>query len=357
MKPVRSYVHDNRVLAEKFDQWLEIQNYSENTRRAYRELTASYCGFLGARDLTKSEPSDIREYIGHLYQCKLAPSSLESRLGGLRTFFVFLNLGGVVTSIAPRFVQMRKRKRKLPQPLTIDEIQKLIDGTRTPRDRALIELYYATGCRLNELRLVRCEEIDFTDRVIRVLGKGNKERLVPYGRMAEEALLAYLGERREGYIFCEIRLRQRGSVFQRQYSHRRTFGWLGSWQEWPDGTIPGVRRQKWLGPVSQVSEQEARAKLQTIVDAANLGRPETGLPLECRTIYSIIRQAALRAGLKDVHPHRLRHSFATHLLNRGADLRTVQELLGHSSLSSTQIYTHVSTADMQRIHAKFHPRG
>lgn len=357
MKPVRSYVHDNRVLAEKFDQWLEIQSYSEETRRAYHSLTADFCRFLGARDLTKSRAADIREYLGAVYRRGCASATMERNLAGLRTFFDFLNLAGVVAIVTPRFVAMRKKRRKLPQPLTIDEIQKLIDGTRTPRDRAIIELYYATGCRLNELRLLRCEQIDFVDRIVRVLGKGNKERLVPYGRMAEEALLAYLGERREGYVFRENRLRAKGSLCKRQYRHSSAFGWLAYWHEWPDGTIPSKRRAKFLGPVSRMTEEQARAKLRVIMDAAELGRPKTGLPLNGQTIYRVISQAAIRAGLNHVHPHQLRHSFATHLLNRGADIRAVQELLGHSSISTTQIYTHVSMADMQRIHAKFHPRG
>jgi site-specific recombinase XerD len=148
---------------------------------------------------------------------------------------------------------------------------------------------------LSEIRTLRCEDVDFTDRTIRVLGKGNKERIVPFGRMAEEALLAYLGDRREGFLF-----------------------------------------------------QNSRPKLI---------RPKTALPLDSQTFYRIVRSAALKAGLTGVHPHRLRHSFATHLLNRGADLRCVQELLGHSSISTTQIYTHVATAELQRIHQKFHPRG
>ncbi len=358
MKPVRSYVHENRVLAEKFVQWLEIQNYSENTRRAYGDLTADFCRFLGARDLTKTQPADVREYIGYLYKRKLAPSSLERQLFGLRTFFDFLNLAGVVASAAPRFVQVRKRKRKLPQPLSIEEVQRLINGTRTPRDRAIVEMYYATGCRLNELTMLRCEEIDFKDRVCRILGKGNKERLVPYGRMAEEALLAYLGERREGYVFREIRTRPRGHLRQQVYGNRcKNLGWYGIWREWPDGTVPGVRREMSFGPVAKVSEEEARAKLQEAIRAAELMRPQADVPLAGRTIYMIVKQAAIRAGLKHVHPHQLRHSFATHMLNRGADLRAIQELLGHSSISTTQIYTHVSTADMKNAHTKFHPRG
>lgn len=356
-----SYAHANRVLAEKFDQWLEIQNYAENTRRAYGQLTTDFCRFLGGRDLTKTQAGDIREYLGTLYRRGNASATMERNLHGLRTFFDFLNLAGVVAFVAPRFVRTRKRHRRLPQPLTIDEIQRLIKGTRTTRDRAMVELYYATGCRLNELRLLRCEDIDFKERIVRVLGKGNKERLAPYGRKAEEALRAYLGDRREGCLFQEDRRRWFCNGSQpRLYKARpnkesSTLWWRGIWKEWPDGTIPGVRREMWLGSVSAIDQGEARAKLLECL--ANIARPKTGLPLSSKTIYRIIRQAAQRAGLKDVHPHRLRHSFATHLLNNGADLRSVQEFLGHSSISTTQIYTHVSTTDLKRIHAQFHPRG
>ncbi len=355
--PVRSYAHENRVLTERFSQWLAIQHYSEHTRRAYGTLTADFCQFLGPRDLTKAQTSDIREYMAELFRRGLAQSSLERQLYGLRTFFDFLNLAGVVAFIAPRFIRTRKRHRKLPRPLTVDEVKRLIEATRTSRDRAIVELFYATGCRLNELRMVRCEDVDFADRIIRVLGKGNKERLVPYGRMAEEALLAHLGERREGFLFQDSRPPQKPRVSNAKPNKNETgLWWRGSWREWPDGTIPGVTRWKWLGRVSQMDHEQARKKLLEFMNAAD-SRPKTDLPLDTHTYWRIIKAAALRAGLKDVHPHQLRHSVATHLLNRGADLRSIQELLGHSSLSTTQIYTHVSTADMQRIHKKFHPRG
>lgn len=357
-KPVRSHVHANRVMAERFAQWLEIQNYAENTRRAYGELTADFCRFLGSRDLTKVETAEIREYLAGLYHRGIASSSIARQLHGLRTFFTFLNLGGVVSSVWPRFVTQRKHVRKLPKPPTVEEVERLISATKTPRDRAIVELFYATGCRLNELRMLRCQDIDFKDRVARVLGKGNKERLVPYGRMAEEALLAYLGDRREGFVFQNERNRAPLWISQaKPNKNEPSLWWRGAWTEYPGGTIPGKRRYEWIGRVSEMSRDEARDKLAQHVNPAAEARPETDLPLNNRSIYRIIREAALRAGLKGVHPHSLRHAFATHLLNRGADIRSLQELLGHSSVSTTQIYTHVSTTDMKRIHENFHPRG
>lgn len=142
-KPIRSYAKANRTLAEKFSQWLEVQNYSANTRRVYDALTADFCRFIGSRSLTEIQHFDVREYLHFLYKKGLAQSSLDRQLHGLRTFFDFLSLGGVVASIPPRLVHTRKRpQRKLPRFLSVEEAGKLISAAESPRDRAVLEIFY-----------------------------------------------------------------------------------------------------------------------------------------------------------------------------------------------------------------------
>jgi integrase/recombinase XerD len=125
----------------------------------------------------------------------------------------------------------------------------------------------------------------------------------------------------------------------------------------PNGTIPAVTRQKWLGRESAMSREEAQDYLLLVVGKANIHPPKSDHPLDARSLYRIVKRVAVRAGLKGLKPHSLRHAFATHMLTSGVDLRCIQELLGHSSLATTQIYTHVAIADLQAIHKKFHPGG
>jgi len=358
--PIRSHADANRILAEKFSEWLEVQNYSPNTRRAYDALTADFCRFIRSRSLTEVKHLDIREYLTYMHRRGFAPSTLDRNFHGLRTFFDFLNLGGLVTYAAPRFVRTRKRPpRKLPRFLSVQEAKRLIEAAESPRDRAILEVFYGTGCRLAEVAGMHVEDVDFEARSIRVLGKGNKERFVLFGRMAKEAMLAYLGNRREGYVFQDERPPQKLRVTKaKPNKHESGIWWRGSWREYPEGFGLGETHWKWLGRVSQMTRKEAQAKLQEIIGSANTDRPErVDLPLTSRTLGRVVASAARRAGLKGVHPHTLRHSFATHMLNRGADLRCIQELLGHSSISTTQIYTHVSMENLSEIHRKAHPRG
>lgn len=357
--PVRSHTKDNLALAAKFSEWLEIQNYSPHTRRAYDAMTSDFCRFIGSRDITQIKHFDIREYLGYLFRKGLSQSSLDRQLHGLRTFFDFLHLGELVVSSPARLVRTRKRpERKLPRFPSVEEAARLMEAAKSPRDAAVLETFYSTGCRISEVAGMRCEHVDFEDCTIRVTGKGNKERIVLFGRMAKEALITYLDGRTEGYLFQDELPPQKPRVTQaKPNKHESGIWWRGQWREYPDGTIPGVQRHKWLGRVSQMTHQEARAKLLQHIGSMQTSRAKIDRPLEVRTLARIVQSTALRAGLRGIHPHSLRHAFATHLLNHGADIRSVQELLGHSSISTTMIYTHVAMADLSKVHAKCHPRG
>ena len=347
-QPVKSFTRDNRELAAKFDAWLEAQNYSPHTRRAYATLTDYLCEFIGSRSLLEIKQFDLREFITYLYKRGLSASSLARQLYGLKTFFDFLQLGGIVHINVARLIKNRKAVRKLPRTLSVEEVERLIAAAPSLRDKALLELLYSTGCRCAEVVGMRVEDIGFASNTIRVLGKGNKERIVLFGQPAKEALLTYLDVRKEGFLFRdEFPLRSLRIYRRGPNKTCATEYWQAHWNE---------GKPKWLGKVSEVTREQALEKLAAIATTFTQ-RPKPDKPLGGRHIWRIVKRAALAAGLKGVHPHTLRHSFATHLLNGGADLRCVQELLGHASISTTQIYTHVSTVNMIDVHKRCHPRA
>jgi site-specific recombinase XerD len=361
-KPVRSHAKHNLFLAEKFSQWLAIQDYSPHTRRAYDDLIADFCRFIGASGLAEIKHPDIRQYFAFLQNDRgLGSRSLDQKLYALRAFLDFLKLGGAVRTNVARFVQTRRRHRNLPQTTTVEQVRKIIEAAKSPRDRAILETFYATGCRVAEISGMRCEDVDFSDAevgTIRVLGKGNAERIVLFGTKAREALLAHLGERREGFLFQGQPLRQKLCVTQaKPNKHESGVWWRGAWQEYPEDAGPLVQKWKWLGRVSNMSRDEAQAYLLTLTLFARTRRTERNMPLSTQQLFRIVKRAARGAGIKGIHPHSLRHAFATHLLGDGANLRGIQELLGHSSISDTMIYTHVSPGQLIDIHKKCHPRG
>lgn len=354
VQTVKSFTKDNGELAAKFDRWLEAQNYSPHTRRAYATTTNYLCEFIGSRSLLEITHFDLREFLTYLYKRGLSPSSMARQGYALKTFFDFLNLGGLVASNIASRMKTRNVHRKLPRVLSVEEVERLIGAAKTPRDRALIEVFYSTGCRLAEVARMRLEDIDFDSRSIRVLGKGSKERIVLFGRPANEALLAYLGERKDGFVFRDDLPPRALHVYKAQPNWNvATVYWKGGWRQ----GIPGVDRCCWLGKADAMTREQALAKLAAVAGEDFVQRPKPDKPLGARHIFLIVKQVSLGAGFQGVHPHTLRHSFATHLLNGGADLRCVQELLGHASISTTQIYTHVSTVNMIDVHKRCHPRG
>jgi site-specific recombinase XerD len=381
MKLAPSYVEGNRILAAKFSKWIEVNNYSPNTRMTYDTVTADFLRFIGSRSLIEITHHDIRAYLEYLQGRDLASASLDLKLHALRGFFGFLRLGNRITSNPARFVTTRKRHRHLPKFPSIDEVIRIIEAAKSPRDRALLEVLYSTGCRLAEVQGMRCEDVDLAEGVIRVLGKGNKERIVLFGTKAREALTTHLAGRVEGYLFRDDRLREalaarrpkpdkvRQSLTVRQArpnKDEQAVWWRGFWSEYADDKV-AITRWKWLGRVSEMSRTEAQAKLREAIGTAKTRRqairapakpqrPLLDMPLSTRHIQRVVKLAVLRAGLKGFHTHSLRHAFATHLLDQGTDLRCIQELLGHLNLSDTQIYTHVSMAQLSETHAKFHPR-
>jgi integrase/recombinase XerC len=288
------------VAVEQFLRSLAVERgASPHTLRSYRTDLTDCAAFLAAGrlgTLVGADARTLRAYLAALHERGLARTSIARRLAALRSFFRFLMRRGRASANPAREVTTPKLPRKLPAYLPIDESEALLRVAAPPaaggaRDRAILELFYATGIRVAELAGLDVEDLDLREGAVRVLGKGRKERIVPVGRKAVEALRAYLG--REGE-------RERGPVFLN-------------------------------------------------------GR---GGRLTVRSVHRIVRARARAAGLhRRVSPHTLRHTFATHLLDAGADLRLIQELLGHARLGTTQKYTHVSTDRLMKVYDRAHPRA
>ncbi len=288
------------------------RNVSVNTVTAYREDLESLIRFLtldyftisreGLR-LEKIDHLALRAYLAHLGKRKLSRSSMARQLSAFRSFFKFLNREGVLTTNPARGVATPKREKYLPAVLQTSEVALLLEQPDLSkpaglRDRAWIELLYASGLRVSELVSIDLDDLELRSRLVRVRGKGAKERIVPFGSKAADAIRGYM----------EVRV---------------TFMKTG-----------------------RESDLEA-------LFLNHRGRRITARSIR-RLLEAYIRSASLRNGIS---PHTLRHSFATHLLNAGADLRSIQELLGHVSLSTTQKYTHLNDWKLLEVYRKSHPRG
>jgi integrase/recombinase XerC len=274
------------------------RNASAHTLRSYRSDLADFERFLGQRGIAGLAAADgraVRAWLADLHARGLDPASIGRKLAALRSCGRFLVRRGVIERNHAREVRAPRQPRKLVSALPIDEATQLVEGRAVggasrPRDVAILELLYASGLRVSELSGLDVDALDRTERAVRVLGKGRKERIVPYGEQAARALEAWLGTRGEqpGALFTNVR----------------------------------------------------------------------GRRLTVRSIYTIVRRSARAAGItRPVSPHTLRHTFATHLLDGGADLRMIQELLGHSRLSTTQRYTHVAAGQLMKVYDKAHPRA
>jgi len=285
---------------DKFMDYLKIErNASEHTILNYSLDLRDFGRFLGETKVENIDYLTIRKYLASMRNRNYSKRTVARKLACLRSFFRFLCREGYMKSNPASSVATPKLEKKLPLFLNTDEVAKLIEApnekdTGGLRDRAIFETLYSTGIRVSELVGLNIEHLDFIGGVVRVYGKGKKERMTPIGDRALRAIRAYLQKRSEkGRV-------DRGAVFLNKNGGRLT-------------------------------DRSVR-----------------------RIVGKYIRVVSLREGIS---PHTLRHSFATHLLNKGADLRSVQELLGHMNLSTTQIYTHVTTKRLKEVYEKAHPRA
>lgn len=294
------------------------------TLEAYDRDVRELLAFLAQRGRTTAAdvtPRDLAEHLTDLKKSRnLSATTITRHLATTRVFFRWLTSTGVLASSPADFLERPTRWKKLPGVLTPRQIDALLKAPRPPaadpapagsrktdpalpvlwmRDRAMLELMYASGLRASEVAGLRVRDYHETLGMVLVTGKGNKQRMVPVGAPARAAIADYL---------------------------------------------------KHCRPV--LARPDSAGK-----DAGRLLLSRTGRPLERVAVWQLVKKNAAAAGLQGVHPHMLRHSFATHLLMGGADLRVVQELLGHADIATTQIYTHVDSARLRSVHRKFHPRA
>lgn len=282
--------------------WME-RGLSANTLSAYRLDLQAFALWLGPQkgNLQTAERSQILQFLGHRVAQGIRPRSTARQLSSLRRFYRWLLTTGDRTDDPSLHVEMPKLGRSLPKSLTESDVEQLLDAPDTGtalgmRNRCMLEVMYASGLRVSELVSLRVDQLNLRQGVLRVTGKGGKERLAPLGEESSSWVERYIRESR-----------------------------------------PAILAQQ---------------------NCAVLFVTRRGKGMTRHAFWHIIKRLAQQAGIhKPLSPHTLRHAFATHLLNHGADLRVVQMLLGHSDISTTQIYTHVARERLKDLHAKHHPRG
>jgi integrase/recombinase XerC len=320
-------VEDMKPAIQQYLNYLRsVRNASPNTLRSYETDLSQFVTFLTPPETATPALRDvthlmIREFLGHLHDHKLEKSSIARKVAAIRSFFKFAVREGMVLQNPARLVATPKIPRRIPSVLSAEDMSAFLDGIASApaaapksgrrsrgneadpllvkRDRAILELLYASGLRVSELTGLNLADVEHKEKMLRVLGKGNKERIVPFGSKAEQALEAY-------------------------------------------------------SPVRDAILRKAGRKGN--VEAVFLNH--VGTRLTPRSVARIVKKYVRLVNANwDLHPHSLRHAFATHLLADGADLRAIQELLGHSSLSTTQRYTHATIRQLLEVYDKAHPRA
>ena len=296
---MQKIIQEDSNLRSFFDYLFIEKGLSQNTVKAYENDILSFLNWLTKTpniNYLNLKEDNINKYIAYLFKSKLKSSSVNRKISSLKSLYLYLIKKNILKNSPISEVITPKKEKYLPSSMSEDEVDRLLKSPDTSnkiekRDKAMIEMLYATGMRISELVNLKLTDVDLQRCVAKVFGKGKKERLIPFGEAALEALSDYISDRDKS-VSKEIFLSNRGKKLSR----------VAFWQ---------------------------RIKIYLV-----------------------------RENLKNsISPHTLRHAFATHLLNRGADLRSVQLLLGHSDLSTTQIYTHIAKQRLSEVLKKHHPRG
>lgn len=350
LTPPRSVEAFHAELARRYDRWLVAQRYAVQTRYHYGRSVRKFAAFLGDRSVLETTHLDIQEFLASCALSGASPKALRGELYALRVFFDFLNLGGLLKWVPPRMVKLRPLPRLIPKCLTRDQVKKILAATKTAHENALIEVLYGTGCRTGELRTMRIENIDFRERRVVVSGKGNP-RTILFTPTAVRALRQYIGKRERGYVFIEQRPPQR---IRPQRSNTKG-QWFCRWKVYDDRGRHVASRNRFVGAGVGLNYEQAVRHFSEIAKGDRLLRPLGLRPLSDAAIQTTVSKIGYRVGIA-LNPYSFRHAFASHLLDGGADIRIVQDLLGHASIRSTQVYLHVSKKQVQRVFERCHPR-
>lgn len=294
---IKDYKKDH-IIRSFLDSLYIEKGLSKNTVSSYKNDISSFLSWLNKKQINYQQVSgkNINEFISSLFNSGLKSSSVNRKISSIKHFYLFLSKKKIIKYSPVYEIETPKQEKYLPISMSEDEVERLLSSPNSNRiierrDKAMIEILYATGMRISELVNLKITDVDFNRSVLKVFGKGSKERLVPYGEKAAEALDIYLRDRKRS-------------------------------------------------------------------DSKNVFLSNRGSQITRGAFWQRIKIYIKRENLKSsISPHTLRHAFATHLLNRGADLRSVQILLGHSDLSTTQIYTHIAKQRLGEILKKHHPRG
>lgn len=298
-----------RYYLERFEEYLLFERgLSAATASAYCTDLGQFVSYL--EDKGVSEPGSVgtaslRDFIYTLRDSGRGASTIRRKISAIRCYFGFLQSESLIVSDPSELIEGPRTGRRLPSVLSIDQIEAILaaaegDDPLSRRDRAFLELMYATGVRISEIIGLKVRDLDLQEWLVRVEGKGSKERIIPFGKMAAEALDIYSKQTRPSLARATVKGGTRGVLFLSQ----------------------------------------------------------RGRPLSRMGAWKIVRKYVDRAGIsKHVTPHTLRHTFATHLLQGGADLAAVQEMLGHADISTTQIYTHLDRTYLTEVHRTYHPRA
>ena len=297
---------ENELQNDFFRYLIVERGYSDKTKSAYQEDMEDFFRFLkesGNGDFLAIDHRDVRVYLSFLNERNYSRNSISRKMASLRSFYQFLTKHEVIKENPFAYIHLKKKNAKLPRFFYEKEMEALFESVKgheplQQRNRALLEILYGSGLRVSECSNLTLSDIDWENGVLLIHGKGNKDRYVPFGSFAQEALRDYISSGRQ-----------------------------------------------------QVMEKHRKKHETVFVNHLGDGITATGIEY---VLNQIIRKSSLDS---KIHPHMLRHTFATHLLNHGADMRTVQELLGHANLSTTQIYAHVTKDSLQKNYRQFHPRA
>ncbi|MGL4595865.1 MAG: site-specific tyrosine recombinase [Thermoguttaceae bacterium] len=318
---------------------------AQNTVDAYERDMKRFLEWLDNRQVERLNIRQLADYVDWLHRKQFAPATLARHIVSLRVFFRYLQLEGILKDNAAELLGSQKLWERIPKVLSPGQVEALLNAPQPEedkmwcRDRAILEFFYATGCRVSELTNLRVQDVHTKEGYCLCTGKGNKQRIVPIGRRAIEAFRVWMEQERADAIRRNENRLLRDNPLLSEHSSESWFS------------------------VSAESDSETNTKTTT----GTSNRTNSffwaflsykGVKMRREAMWELIKKYTLRIGApSDISPHTMRHSFATHMLAGGADLRQVQEMLGHASIATTQIYTHVDMTRLKKIHARFHPRG